>query len=35
MDEERVKLLNVPSTSAIKSLQKLGEGTGELLKGNL
>ena len=34
-DEERVKPLNVPSTSAIKSLQKLGEGTGELVKGNL
>ena len=33
-DEERVKPLNVPSTSAIKSLQRLGEGTGALLKEN-
>jgi uncharacterized membrane protein len=31
-DENRVKPLNVPSTAAIKSLQRLGEGTGELLK---
>jgi uncharacterized membrane protein len=34
-DEKRVKPLNVTSTAAVKSLQKLGAGTGELLKGNL
>ena len=34
-DEDRVKPMNVPSTAAIKSLQKLGEGTGKLVKGNL
>jgi len=34
-DEERIKPLNVPATSAIKSLQRLGEGTGALLKEKL
>jgi uncharacterized membrane protein len=34
-DENRVKTLEVPSTVAIKSLQRLGEGTGALVKGNL
>jgi uncharacterized membrane protein len=34
-DEERVKPLNVPSTAAVKSLQKLGEGTGALIKEKL
>ena len=34
-DENRVKPLKVPSTSAIKSLQRLGEGTGALLKEKL
>ena len=34
-DEERVKPLNVPSTAAVKSLQRLGEGTGKLVKGKL
>ncbi len=33
--EDRVKPLEVPSTSAVKSLQRLGEGTGALVKGNL
>ena len=35
MDEDRVKPLEVPSTSVLKSLQKLGEGTGNLVKGKL
>ena len=34
-EEDRVKPLNVPSIAAVKSLRKLGEGTGELVKGNL
>ncbi len=34
-NEDRVKPLNVPSTAAVKCLQKLGEGTGKLVKGNL
>ncbi len=32
-DEDRVKPLEVPSTSVLKSLQKLGEGTGKLVTG--
>ena len=34
-EEERIKPLNVPSTAAVKSLQKLGEGTGAIVKGSL
>ena len=33
MDEERVKPLEVPSASTLKSLKRLGEGTAELVKG--
>jgi len=31
--EDRVKPLVVPSTSVLKCLQKIGEGTGEIVKG--
>jgi hypothetical protein len=30
LNEDRVKPLSVPSTAAVKSLQKLGLGTGKL-----
>ncbi len=32
-EEERVQPLNLPSIDAVKSLRKLGEGTGKLIKG--
>ncbi|MCK5138670.1 MAG: hypothetical protein KAQ85_02405 [Thermodesulfovibrionia bacterium] len=35
VDEDRAKPLNVPSVAAVKSLQRLGEGTYELVKGKL
>lgn len=35
MDEERVKPLEVPSASILKSLQRLGDGTAALVKGKL
>jgi uncharacterized membrane protein len=31
-DKERVKPLNVPSTTAVKCLQKLGQGAGAIMK---
>ena len=35
IEEDRVKPLQVPSTATLKTLQKLGEGTGALVKGKL
>jgi uncharacterized membrane protein len=35
VDEDRITLIDKATTSSTKCLQKLGEGTGKLVKGNL